>query len=133
MKRQLRKEDFLSLFTKEAEGHIQELNKGLLELENDPKNRAALEEVRRRAHTLKGSAKMMGFAEISDAAHAMEDLLESVRMELSELDKSIFDRLFHGLDTISALLQGDQESEGARERENGGSSTVTLIFTIWPA
>jgi two-component system chemotaxis sensor kinase CheA len=122
MKRQLKKQDFLSLFRKEAEGHIQELNKGLLQLENDPNNRAALEEVRRRAHTLKGSARMMGFTEISDAAHAMEDLLESVRMELSELDKGVFDRLFHDLDSISALLQDGQESEEARQQRAEGKS-----------
>jgi two-component system chemotaxis sensor kinase CheA len=120
MKRQLKKQDFLSLFRKEAEGHILELNKGLVELESDPKNRAALEEVRRRAHTLKGSARMMGFTEISNAAHTMEDLLESVRMEVSELDESVFDLLFQGLDSIGALLKGAGEPESQKAREPEG-------------
>jgi len=128
MKRQLKKQDFLSLFRKEAEIHIQELNKGLLELESDPKNRATLEEVRRRAHTLKGSARMMGFTEISNAAHTMEDLLESVRMEMSELDKSVFDRLFQGLDSISALLQEDKGSAGKeRKREENKPEMVYAV------
>jgi len=117
MKRPLRKQDFLSLFRKEAEMHIQELNKGLVELEGDPNNRAVLEEVRRRTHTLKGSARMMGFTEISNAAHVMEDLLESIRMEHSQLDEGVFDRLFQSLDSIGTLLQGDEESKGEGQPE----------------
>lgn len=116
MKGQFKKQDFLSLFKKEAEMHIQELNKGLLELENNPQNRAALEEVRRRAHTLKGSARMMGFIEVSNTAHAMEDLLESVRMELAALNKGVFDKLFRNLDSINALLSLPQEDDGEKSR-----------------
>ena len=115
---QLKGQDLLSIFRKEAETHIQELNRRLLELENDPQNKSALNEVRRHAHTLKGSARMMEFMEISSVAHTMEDLLENIMMEPSELDENVFDTLFQCLDSMSVLLQG---GNGGKTTEEQGS------------
>ena len=127
MKKQSKKRSFLSMFRKEAEMHIQELDKGLLVLEDNPKDRNALEEIRRRAHTLKGSAKMMGFAEISDTAHSMEDLLEGVKTESSGLDNGLFDRLFTCLDSIRGLLRrtSDEESPEADAPTTKVSSEIS--------
>lgn len=53
----------------EAGEHIQNLNKGLLSLEKDPSDSSLIDELFRAAHTLKGSAAMMGYQGISDVAH----------------------------------------------------------------
>ncbi len=127
MDKQRRKQDFLSLFRKEAEIHIQELGKGLLALESDPQDRTPLEEIRRRAHTLKGAAKMMGLTAVNQAAHSMEDILEGIRMESSELDKDTFDKLFLSLDSIKALLEGGGIGETAKKDEETSEAVKTPI------
>src|SRR4030067_122425 len=63
------KSEIIDFFLVEAGEHIQNLNAGLLALEKDPVNRATIDELFRAAHTLKGSAAMMGFQGVSDAAH----------------------------------------------------------------
>ena len=115
---QLKDQDLLSIFRKEAETHIQELNRRLLELENDPQNKSALNEVRRHAHTLKGSARMMEFMEISSVAHTMEDILAGIATEPSELDENLFDTLFQCLDSMSVLLQGGNGDKITEEQES---------------
>lgn len=96
--------DFLSIFIEEAEEQIQTLNGGLLALENQPDNQELIREIARSAHTLKGGSKMMGFNEINQVAHKMEDLLIGVRDGEFSLDSSAMDILFEGLDAISNLV-----------------------------
>jgi len=96
--------DFISIFIEEAEEQIQTLNEGLLALENQPDNQELIREIARSAHTLKGGSKMMGFNEINQAAHKMEDLLIGVRDGEFSLDSSAMDILFEGLDAIGNLV-----------------------------
>ena len=63
------KSGIIEFFLIEAGEHIQSLNKGLLSLEKNPADSAMIDELFRAAHTLKGSAAMMGFQGISDVAH----------------------------------------------------------------
>ncbi len=76
------KSGIIEFFLMEAGEHIQNLNKGLLSLEKDPKNSGMIDELFRAAHTLKGSAAMMGFQGISDVAHKAEDMLGQFRVGL---------------------------------------------------
>ena len=87
------KSDLPAVFKQEAKMHIQELNKGLLELENSPQQETVIQEIRRRAHTLKGAARMMGLMEVSSIAHTMEGLLENAVTDSSELNEGLFDKL----------------------------------------
>ena len=96
--------DFLSIFIEEAEEQIQTLNEGFLALENQPDNQELIREIARSAHTLKGGSKMMGFNEINQVAHKMEDLLIGVRDGQFSLDSSAMDTLFEGLDAIGNLV-----------------------------
>lgn len=122
MKDQQNKQNLLSVFKTEAGMHIQELNRGLLELENAPQDKGILEEICRRVHTLKGSARMMGFMQICKLAHEMEDLLGNVKTEGFGPDKKVFDRLFQNLDSINALLQtNDEEKAPALDGTDKGS------------
>ena len=105
--------DFLSIFIDEAEEQIQTLNAGLLALENEPENQELIREIARSAHTLKGGSKMMGFNEINQLAHKMEDLLIGVREGEFSLDPSGIDILFDGLDAIGSLV-GNIDGESTK-------------------
>ncbi len=69
--------DLLDVFRAEAEDHLRALTKLLPEARKNPADRDRWREVRRAAHTLKGSAAMVGFENVTRLAHRMEDLLDA--------------------------------------------------------
>jgi len=67
-------------FLVEAEEHLAGVNAALRDLARDPGAAAPLREVRRRIHTLKGTAGMIGFTEIARLSHALEDMLDQAEV-----------------------------------------------------
>lgn len=98
---------FLAKFKEEAEERLNNLNKGLLRLEENPQDKSWLNEVVREVHTLKGSAKMMGLTHINHLAHQMEDLLGRIKDKQLNLTPEINDLLFECLDAIKILLEAE--------------------------
>jgi two-component system chemotaxis sensor kinase CheA len=95
----------IEMFALEAEEHLQRLNAGLLKLEKGEADVDTLREIARAAHTIKGSARMVGAGEISQLAHRLEDLLLEVRSERIAVDGALCDLLFHALDQIELCRQ----------------------------
>ncbi|KJJ85350.1 signal transducing histidine kinase, homodimeric domain protein [Candidatus Omnitrophus magneticus] len=109
------KSKFLEQFKSETAEHLQNLNLGLLKLEKSPSDEICLKEMMREAHTIKGSSLMMGFKNISDIAHIMEDGLEKALNGKLTLGKSQFDILFKCLDHIEPLLGSTEENQTKSE------------------
>jgi len=110
-------DQYLDAFIRESEEEITKLNNSLLELESDPDDREAMDQIFRTAHTLKGNFGAMGFEDASDLAHAMEDLLDEMREGEMEVTPEIMDLVFAGVDEIEAIV--------AEIEENGESATDT--------
>jgi two-component system chemotaxis sensor kinase CheA len=64
-----------ALFFESAYELLQALNEGGLQLETHPNDEEVLRGVRRAVHTLKGDAAACGFAQLSELAHALEEVL----------------------------------------------------------
>src|SRR6202048_1247808 len=64
-----------ALFFESAYELLQALNEGGLQLETQPSDEEVLRGVRRAVHTLKGDAAACGFAQLSELAHALEEVL----------------------------------------------------------
>ncbi|HBB40497.1 MAG TPA: hybrid sensor histidine kinase/response regulator, partial [Proteobacteria bacterium] len=91
--------ELLELFRGEAEEYLATLNERLPRL-GAGDGAGVVEECFRVAHTLKGSAAMVGLTGVQEVAHGMEDLLGRVRdtgVDHGEL-------LFAGLDLIESCL-----------------------------
>ena len=73
-------------------------------MEKEGAGEAQLNELLRRAHTLKGSAKMVDLLEISNVAHHLEDLLKELQSGQRELSPAVTDLLLVATDAIEALL-----------------------------
>ncbi|MFA6443360.1 MAG: response regulator [Sterolibacterium sp.] len=71
--------ELLKLFKAETEEHLARLDGDLLRLEKTPADTALLEEVFRESHSLKGGARMLGFAAIESAAHGLESIFNAAR------------------------------------------------------
>jgi chemosensory pili system protein ChpA (sensor histidine kinase/response regulator) len=100
------KSGIIEFFLVEAGEHIQNLNKGLLSLEKDPSANAMIDELFRAAHTLKGSAAMMGFQGISDVAHKAEDMLGQFRSGSLPIRKDTLNFLFDSVDAAKLMVDG---------------------------
>ncbi len=83
---------------------IEAMNLAMITLERDPHDARASEEILREIHTLKGEAKMMGFADVNLVAHQTEHLLILAHKLGWELPQEANDRIFEGFDLIRNLL-----------------------------
>ncbi len=70
---------YLEIFLDEVNEHIEDLNKNLLELEQDYGNTEIINEIFRVAHTLKSSAAFVGLEYLSKLSHRMEDLFQLIK------------------------------------------------------
>lgn len=98
------KSGIIEFFLVEAGDHLQNLNKGLLSLEKNPSDTAMIDELFRAAHTLKGSAAMMGFQGISDVAHKAEDMLGQFRSGTIPICKESLNFLFDSVDAVKLMV-----------------------------
>lgn len=97
-------------FVAEAEDGVTDLNNALLALEADPEDDAAMDDVFRVAHTLKGNAAAMGYEDVSSFGHALEDLLDAVRGGDREVTPELMDLLFEGVDAVEAMVAEIEET-----------------------
>jgi len=100
------KSGIIEFFLVEAGEHMQNLNKGLLALEKDPSDKTMIDELFRAAHTLKGSAAMMGFQGVSDVAHKAEDMLGMFRSGSIPIAKETLNFLFDSVDAVKVMVDG---------------------------
>ncbi len=72
-------DDELPIFQAEVNDQIETLEQGFLRLEQDHDDPVLLQEVFRAAHTIKGSAGMIGHDRMTRLTHAMESVLDGLR------------------------------------------------------
>jgi two-component system, chemotaxis family, sensor kinase CheA len=97
-------ERFRQLFAEEAEGRLATLSELLLELEAASGDAELLASVFREAHTLKGSAAVVGLGEVGRVAHAMEEILDGLRRGERAATPTLVDALLRAVDGIRELI-----------------------------
>lgn len=101
--------DELELFISETEENINGLESGLLRLEQEG-DASLVAELFRHAHTLKGSAGAAGLTDMSQLAHAMENLLDQVRKGERKVTSDLVDALLEGVDVLRAMVVALQQN-----------------------
>ena len=90
------------LFFESATELLQTLNEEGLELEKRPEDQEVLRQVRRTVHTLKGDSAACGYTELSELAHALEDVL---RPDIAAVSKAaLAEVVLIAADTFSSML-----------------------------
>jgi len=112
---------YMEMFLEESREHLQSLNDCLLELEHNPGDAAVLNEIFRSAHTIKGMSATMGFTEIAELTHEMENVLDLLRKEQLKADEDIVDTIFKCVDTLEQMI------ENVAGGENGKVDVSTLV------
>ena len=111
-------------FVREAREDVERLSEGLVALEAEGADRETVDDLFRRAHSLKGSLGMEGYGGASDLAHAIEDLLDAVRAGEADPDGDLVDR---GLDAVDALAATLDEIERADEPTTDHDATAAAL------
>lgn len=97
--------EFKDVFAAEAHEYIQALNQDLLRLESNPNDRAALNDMFRAAHSLKGMSGTMGYQELADFTHQIESVLDLLRIGELTATESVVNIMFSAIDSLQNLLE----------------------------
>lgn len=97
-------QELLTMFVEEARELIPQVGNELRAWRANPQQGEHPDALQRALHTLKGSARMAGQAELGDTVHSMEDrVIKALKGKPSAID---FDSMFVDLDKIGGLLEG---------------------------
>jgi chemotaxis protein histidine kinase CheA/CheY-like chemotaxis protein len=101
--------ELLATFRAEVEERVASLSAGLLQLEAHPSPRQVVAGLFRDAHTVKGSARMLGLAGVLQVAHRCEDLLGALRDGRLPVRPEVISVLLAACDGMTSALPGVEE------------------------
>jgi two-component system chemotaxis sensor kinase CheA len=101
----------IDVFLQESEEQLRLLDEDIVRLEKEQDAAPLLQEIFRAAHTLKGSSGMLGYDEMTRVAHAMENMLDSLRKGTLAVNTDVVDALLASLDVLVELNNGLANSE----------------------
>ncbi len=95
---------YSGIFMEESREHLQSMNDILMQLENSPDNMDYLNEIFRIAHTLKGMSATMGYSNMANLTHEMENILDDIRNRKIDVNIEVIDLLFECLDELERYV-----------------------------
>lgn len=107
----------LADFVSEAQEAIDALGRGAMQLDpgqGEEPSPEVMNAVFRAAHSLKGLASMFGVERMARIAHALEDLLDDVRMGRRRLDRPAADVLLEVPEVLSRIIAEESTGEPPR-------------------
>ena len=122
-------------FTSEAEELLDTLSRDLVDFESQGANvrPELVNKIFREVHSLKGLAGMLGFTEISELSHSLEDMLDRLRMGRVAISKELVDLLYDSVDSLNRLVIAiNDPSLGALVDMTGLTRRIHQIVTSQP-
>ncbi|UCG79981.1 MAG: Hpt domain-containing protein, partial [Desulfobacterales bacterium] len=108
-------DETLQIFFSETDELLRWAEESLLALESEPGSASDIEQLFRSVHTVKSGAGMVGFMDISNYAHLVENLLERVRSQKLAVTKNLITFLLDSVDFIRSMVdrvaQGEPEAD----------------------
>jgi len=120
-------------FLAEAQELVEALSRDLLLLDEahqrgERADAALINEIFRSVHTLKGIAGMFGYKHVGTIAHALEDLLDDLRLGRTSIGDPLLDVLFDSVERFQLLLALDDPQ--APEEAPGVDAYVAAVRSI---
>ncbi|MEK4629530.1 chemotaxis protein CheA [Solibacillus sp. FSL R7-0682] len=133
---------YLEMFIEESKEHLQACSEHLLELEKNPEDLTIVGEIFRSAHTLKGMSATMGFEDLADLTHKMENVLDAIRNEKIKVTAEILDVVFESVDHLEEMVYNIADGgDGKRDvqstverlkRIEAGEPTIAATIAFEP-
>lgn len=100
---------YLEVFIEESREHLQNVNDQLMRFEKNTDDLGYVNEIFRSAHTLKGMSATMGFDDLAQLTHKMENVLDAVRNHQLDVHTEVLDALFESVDALEIMVQSISE------------------------
>ena len=107
--------ELLATFRAEVEERLASLQAGLLTIEEHAQPKQVVASLFRDAHTVKGSARMLGLTGVLHVSHSMEDLLGALRDGRFPVRRDLVDLLLAACDAIGRALPGGELTDADLE------------------
>lgn len=104
-------EETFKYFKIEGVELLETLYSKLLALETGKDTAAAVAELRRAAHSLKGAARLVELFRLGDMAHSLEDELNALEVGCGPIAKDLVTRLIARVDELSAAFESATKGE----------------------
>ena len=114
--------DLLREFINESREHLDNIEQGVLVLEEHPDDAETLNTIFRAFHTFKGGAGFLNLIPINRLAHALESLLDLARQGKLAIDRAVIDVILRGRDVLKQFLD---EIEG---QINGSKPVMPILI-----
>lgn len=96
--------DLLREFITESREHLDNIEQGVLVLENQPADAETLNTIFRAFHTFKGGAGFLNLIPINRLAHVLESLLDLARQGRMTMDAPVIELILRGRDVLKSFL-----------------------------
>ncbi|HVP21207.1 MAG TPA: chemotaxis protein CheA [Anaerolineaceae bacterium] len=96
-------QDELPIFIAETDDHLQILDEGLVELERANHDADLIQRLFRAAHTLKGSAGMIGHKRLVEVTHVLESAFDGIRKDTLPITTPLVDLCLEAVDSLRTL------------------------------
>ena len=98
--------DFMNAFLEELDEQLTQMERQILELEKNGDDDETIQNLFRAAHTLKGSSAAMGFEEMKQLTHEMEQVMDEVRSHRLCVSPGMIQLLIRCFDGLKTLQEG---------------------------
>lgn len=111
-------EDIIDIFVEESAEVIDEISENFPLWKADYDDRAALEEIRRAYHTLKGSANMVRARVVAELASAVEDVLNKIVDGTTPPDGAVVKLVNDSMESIPSMVEFFKQNRSERRSPN---------------
>lgn len=130
--------ELIDAFTAECEEFLQSMETNLLAMESAglKERQAAVKEMFRAAHSIKGAGSMLGFQNVSVAAHTLEDCFVILRdrTDLSALEPTTVSVLLQGVDALKKItIESVQHSDVTTPDQTENLEAIAQVFAQFQA
>lgn len=102
---------YIDTYRQEAEELLADIEETILDLEENPDDKEAVNRLFRSMHTIKGSGAMFGFDDIAGFTHHVETVLDKVREGVVPVTGELIDLILASRDQIKAMLDAADTDE----------------------
>lgn len=119
-------EEIVKEFLVESSENLDQLDRDLVMLEEDPSNGQVLASVFRTIHTIKGTCGFLGYTKLESVSHVAESLLSRLRDGTLSLTPEITSALLATTDAVREILA---QIETTRSEGDGDYSALVATLT----
>jgi two-component system, chemotaxis family, sensor kinase CheA len=122
-------DELVKVFLDESEDEIRELEAGLIKLEENHDDEDTINRVFRAAHTIKGSAGLVGFENVSNFTHSIENILDRIRNKDLIITKKLVSTLLSSVDLLKRMIAASSEGDEIDSSEIEAVTQTLKRFT----